>query len=67
MFLWGGLGAGGMQERGLGAALLPGSLLEEVPPQVLEETTVLWESEGLDYSPKSATKKAYVLGPVSHL
>ena len=56
-----------MQEMGLGTVGLLEGLLEEVPPRVLEETTVLWESGSLAFSPKSATNRLWDLGPVSSI
>lgn len=56
-----------MQERGLGAVPLPQCLLEEAPSQVLEETTVLWESKGLASSPRSATNRPCDLGLVTFI
>lgn len=51
----------------LGAVPLPQCLLEEAPSQVLEETTVLWESKGLASSLRSATNRLCNLGPVAFI
>lgn len=56
-----------MQERGLGVVPLPQCLLEEASSQVLEETTVLWESKGLASSPRLATIRLYDLGSVTFI